>query len=445
TGGGAGGLNALQIYEGTGQVHPDHTDLYFGTQDNSLWASPDDGLTWPNRVDSEGFYLQMADRTETHNGQTITGQACFTCNNFQTEAHFVNQKPWTDPPGGGPAIGAPVFIDAGVYVEWAQVAANKFQLYITTTTGAAWTRIDGTIIETGKDFGLPLVAGPPRRPTLYQVVERPNGSNGLIRITDIRSNLATTVPVDAQLVDLAFFCNAPFTFVCKAAVGVDPNRPRHLIVADVGAQAMRFSTDGGATWTMDTALTRAVTANGSLLFFEPSFVSEGQVHAIAFDPSNSKLILVGTEQAGIIRSEDGGSTWAPVPDSIQIPAINSFFFDEVRGLVTISSYGRGLWRMSTRGGSLVAQAVQPDASELARSETVVEQDLFLVSSGGYDSGTVGKMTPKYDPNSFDSCRSYCTNSGYQEHTCLQLDGATSNGSTLTGWYCCREIALPDRS
>src|SRR5262249_45831198 len=188
TGGGAGGLNALQIYEVTGQVHPDHTDLYFGTQDNSLWASPDDGLTWPNRVDSEGFYLQMAHRTETHNGQTITGQACFTCNNFQTEAHFVNQKPWTDPPGGGPAIGAPVFIDAGVYVEWAQVAANKFQLYITTTTGAAWTPIDGTIIETGKVFGLPLVAGPPRRPTLYQVVERPNGSNGLIRITDIRSN-----------------------------------------------------------------------------------------------------------------------------------------------------------------------------------------------------------------------------------------------------------------
>src|SRR5437016_747233 len=50
TGGGAGGLNALQIYEVTGQVHPGpppaQTDLYFGTQDNSLWASSDGGATW---------------------------------------------------------------------------------------------------------------------------------------------------------------------------------------------------------------------------------------------------------------------------------------------------------------------------------------------------------------------------------------------------------------
>jgi photosystem II stability/assembly factor-like uncharacterized protein len=444
TGGGTGGLNALQIYEVTGQVHPDHTDLYFGTQDNALWASPDDGLTWPNRVESEGFYLQMAHRTDSHNGQTITGQACFTCNNFQTEAHFVNPKPWSDPPGAA-IVSAPVFIDAGVYVEWAQIGTNKFQLYITETTGTVWTPIEGTMIETPGVFGLPLVAGPSGQPTLYQAVQRPNGSNGLIRITGVRSNLATTISVDTQIVDLAFFCNAPHTFVCKAAVGVNPNDPMHVIVADVGAQAMKSSADGGATWSVDTALSRAVTANGSLLFFEPSFISAGQVHSIAFDPGNSNLILVGTEAAGIIRSENGGRTWAQVPNSIQIPAINSFFFDEIRGLVTISSYGRGLWRMSTRSGSLVAQAVQPDVSELHPSATVVKQDLLLVSEGDYDSGTISKMTSKYDANSLNSCRSYCSNSGYQEHTCLQLDGATSNGRTLTGWYCCREIALPDRS
>src|SRR5262249_55339126 len=58
-GGGQHGYDALQLYDIAGQVGPDHTDLYFGPQDNCLWASVDDGVNWSNARCPEGFALQM--------------------------------------------------------------------------------------------------------------------------------------------------------------------------------------------------------------------------------------------------------------------------------------------------------------------------------------------------------------------------------------------------
>ena len=92
TGGGVGGYHALQVYEITGQVHPDHTDLYFGTQDNDLWASGDNGVTWPKHVPAEGFYIQMPHDSATDSGQTITATRCAGCRNFNSSAHRIHRN-----------------------------------------------------------------------------------------------------------------------------------------------------------------------------------------------------------------------------------------------------------------------------------------------------------------------------------------------------------------
>jgi len=73
-GGGSGGLGALQIYDVEGTVHDDHTDVYFATQDNLEWASPDDGATWPGHLPEEGFNIEAPHRTGTDD-QTVTGLA----------------------------------------------------------------------------------------------------------------------------------------------------------------------------------------------------------------------------------------------------------------------------------------------------------------------------------------------------------------------------------
>ncbi len=70
------GMNSLLITDlaGTNMVRPDgavlSTSLYFGTQDNNLWASPDGGRTWPLNDQAEGFDLEV--RPDARPGEPIT-------------------------------------------------------------------------------------------------------------------------------------------------------------------------------------------------------------------------------------------------------------------------------------------------------------------------------------------------------------------------------------
>ena len=57
-------MNSLQMSDmaGTNFHQPDgsiKTSLYFTTQDNRIWASPDGGATWPNQDFQEGFGLEV--------------------------------------------------------------------------------------------------------------------------------------------------------------------------------------------------------------------------------------------------------------------------------------------------------------------------------------------------------------------------------------------------
>jgi len=354
TGGGAGGLAALQIYEVTGQVHPDHTDLYFGTQDNDIWGSGDAGLTWPGRRGAEGFHLQVLHSTPSSTGSQVTGTTCFGCGNFLSDAILANQVAWKEPQTSitMPAVTgiiAPVILDQGVYVQWVTLTTGGFQLAITNDSSTTWSLVPGTQSVVGP-FARHLfeVSGPRSNPTLWQPVARPDGTVGIIRITGVRSAMATITNADAGIKNLGFVAGGSATFVFKTGFGVDPNNTGRAWAADVGDNAVKFTLDGGNTWATDTALTNLVTAGGTLKMTETYF--GGQVRSIAVDPSNSNFILVGTEAAGIIATKDRGNTWAKIPGSEKIPTIQSIFIDEVQKKVYVSSYGRGLWRIDTTPG-----------------------------------------------------------------------------------------------
>jgi len=49
------------------------------------------------------------------------------------------------------------------------------------------------------------------------------------------------------------------TFRWPLVYAVDPRNSQHLIAADVGDSSMKFTTNGGARWEPDTALTDLVT------------------------------------------------------------------------------------------------------------------------------------------------------------------------------------------
>ncbi len=79
-------------------------------------------------------------------------------------------------------------------------------------------------------------------------------------------------------------------------------------------------------------------------FLTSTATQQPSVTTIAWDPSNSCHILVGTMQNGVIRSADGGTTWSRVAGSLVTTYVTSFFFPPT-GAIWMSTYGRGLWNI----------------------------------------------------------------------------------------------------
>ena len=352
TGGGTGGYTALQVYEVAGQVHPDHTDLFIGTQDNCLWASPDDGRNWINPRCPEGFALQMMRKTSSHNGEIITGNDV-GFGNFKSSDHFATFGRWNDPPNN---VGNPFIIDSGTYIQYVRAPGTPATMIaLTTDSGASWNTVTipggttpFTIVQSLSHW--PQIVGRPDHPRLYQAVARP-GSNsagpnfGLLRIDlDVANRTATAAPADVSgLGSLGAYGPGQGSFIVPTVFGADPCDPQHVIAPDVAAGEMKVTHDGGNTWTALAQLTSLILNSDEFLFSVPG--GPLQVHAVAFDPDVAGHILVGTEAAGIFESTNGGQTWAKIPYSDYfIRGISNFFFDR-NGIVIVATYGHGLWKL----------------------------------------------------------------------------------------------------
>lgn len=336
------GFGALQIYDLAGTVHPSHTDLYLGTMDNELWASANGGVTWPNHVSSEGFFLEAPHATPT-DGQTVVGQRCafsppfppcptFFANGSNGGSHFEagNSVPfWVDPPSGR---GVAYALAPEKFVE---VAGSVVYVGISGSWPVSAPLPSGLSLSTEGFVG----GG-----TAYFVSSLPGGAASLARVSGLLGPTPAVTATNVGPGNLDFWTPDDAPWIQPHILGVDPSNPMHLIAPDRATRTMRVSTNGGASWQADATLTRLVTDNGRLSFDNP-FVNS-QVHVIAFDPTNARYILVGTEASGIIASRNRGTTWFRVPHSRRIPAISDFFFDEREGFAFVSTYGRGLWKLN---------------------------------------------------------------------------------------------------
>ena len=384
-GGGNNGFQALQLYEVANQVHPTATDVYFGTQDNSLWASSDNGNTWPSNTCCEGFNFQLGRSTPTSAGQTIAYTACGACSNLKSEALFAGQTGWNNPPGGG---GSPIYIDTGVYLQWSIPNAptnTVSQLYLSINTGGSWMPVSGAMIAESLN-GPAKVSGSAANPTLIQAFNRAGGGIGLRRVTNTRSG---TPAVSAELFpgSVVSYCMAQGTFVCPPVFGVNPAAPNHVIVADRTTNAMRVSTDGGASWQIDLGLTDLLTNHGQRLFIASA---NPLAHVIQWDPVNTARIYVGSDDGGVIASFDSGVTWARLNESTGIVNASNFAFDEVQNRVLAASYGRGLWRLdlSTADISVAKSAPAVAGAQIRYAITVTNNGPLLVAENAIMTDTL---------------------------------------------------------
>ncbi|MEO7963149.1 MAG: hypothetical protein ABIT38_04475, partial [Gemmatimonadaceae bacterium] len=350
TGAGFNGYDALQIGEITGRAigsPKPHLDLYYATQDNSIKASSDGGQSWTHGLGGEGAILRAGAMDPVPSDEPVTGKSCGPCVIFEATPHLdgsPNSQLFHNAPDGNPAnrAGFPFQIVNAAYLQAVADTGppQKFDFFLTLDRGNGWHSVFSVPEQ---PFGIVQFAGSLANPVAYVSVQSPGGV-GLVRAANIATS-ATVRRADSTGSGFSSLGVLRTGQGMYAVFGVDPANPNHLLAADVGTNAMQASSDGGVVWYPLPALTAAVTDPGRFTFDQPDGAfpnRQSLASTIAWDPTNSCHILVGTMQNGIIRSADGGTTWKRVEGSTAATYITSFFFPPT-GDIWMSTHGRSLW------------------------------------------------------------------------------------------------------
>ena len=356
-GGRLGGFNALQVTEVDAQLIRDSwtTDLYFGTQDNNVWASN----IWGNiyaLFGAEGFFIEAERTVQSDADAQINFTACGGCQNNESGRHFAGSTPWHNPPGF--VTGSPVVIRRSTYVQGmpASVEADA-GLAITLNSGIAWWQF-ARFNEERRDLpklGRSGFDDPSHTTILYQAFRTNqlgpmwNQAARLLRVhrTEPTNDVGTVF--FPAMNGFGALGTTRTMFVPYQVYAVDPGNPFHLIAPDVVNQKVMETRDGGENWTEIPGLANLVTNNGQLVFrmnlLGPAFGAVFPVvTAVSFSPQDPRLVLVGTMEGGIYISGDNGATWRKIAGTDPATYITSFAWQNAN-TVYVSTYGRGLWKL----------------------------------------------------------------------------------------------------
>lgn len=354
-------MNSLQISDlaGTNFHLPDGsvtTTFYITTQDNSLYTSPNGGVTWTVGDGREGFGLEA--RTDAMAGESA--QIVFVgiggAQDTFADANVTNTRPVpTLDQNGTPLDGFqnPYFVsqqpgtNTSNWVRRRVPSAPLTEVYFSNNSGENWFqfatahfKFAGEVRTVGTVAWLPVFTG------------GVTNEIGLVPMsTSIPPGLPPPVYDDSDVVRLpgGGSLGQRFTeFDTHAIYGVHTTNWAYVIAPDIVANNMKVTRDGGKTWKTDAGLTAEVLRGGAVRMWggKADFL---QVTEIAFDPYNPRRILVGTRDSGIACSADDGATWRTIYDSDKIQYITGFHFHP-SGSVYVSSYGRGLWYMEPGPG-----------------------------------------------------------------------------------------------
>jgi photosystem II stability/assembly factor-like uncharacterized protein len=100
------------------------------------------------------------------------------------------------------------------------------------------------------------------------------------------------------------------------ALGLDPTNPQTLYAAGHGLWVIK-STDGGTTWAL-----------------KKQGLDGDDVHALAMDPNDPQKLYAWVVDKGLYRSTNGGEIWARVDDGPRVPATQTP--TDVKGLLSVN-------------------------------------------------------------------------------------------------------------
>jgi photosystem II stability/assembly factor-like uncharacterized protein len=367
-GGGTGGYNALQVTDIKGQlvggVLPRLT-LYFGTQDNNVWAVDRLGNAQGHDV-TEGYFIDAQRRFDKSTGgdPSITYVACGPCRPRVAKQQLAEARDVGHSPR---ETAAPVFVRPGQRIQNVPDGLD-----VTDDPALMTWRPFASFVQ--PPVGLPKVgfAGAGDHTIVYQAygTSIPESTSGkLMRIELSGGNSTVGYPVMGGFGAVAF--NRLMVKASYPVFAVDHTMPDHLIAADIGFERMAKSTNGAVTWEAMTTLTDDLKDNNRLLFRTnvPDFANAlPLVTAISYHPVDPSHVLLGTTEGGIYYSVDRGATWGKIGGSDPATYVTSFFWASLNS-VYVSTFGRGIWRLENHPIAL------PEAfDELCTTCDVVSND-----------------------------------------------------------------------
>ncbi|HSP99747.1 MAG TPA: FG-GAP-like repeat-containing protein, partial [Candidatus Dormibacteraeota bacterium] len=218
-----------------------------------------------------------------------------------------------------------------------------------TVDGEHWRRL-----SVG-DYVAALAVDPRTPSIVYAGSQDHSGGGYIIRSDDGGETWSDPIPVlDDLVVDIA----------------IDPQQPSTLYVTQ-GYGEVGISRDGGATWAVPTIAgylsvslavdphrSGTIHAAGQLgLYTSTDYGATWSFHAfperrdvteLVVDPLDSDVLYVGTYDAGILRSLDGGVTWSDGGAELANDSVSALAADADAGAVYIGT-GRGVYRSRDAG------------------------------------------------------------------------------------------------
>lgn len=356
------GMNSLQISDlaGTNIRMPNGsitTTLYITTQDNSLYTSPDGGVTWTVGDGREGFGLEGRNDANAGESAQIAFVGIGGDQDTFADANATNKRPVPKLDENGVALDSfqnPYFVSQQTGTNTSNWVRRRVptsmpltEVHFSNNSGDNWRKFAtvnfkfaGEVRTVGTVAWLPVFTG---------------GLNNEIGLVPMSTSTAPGFPPptydDSDVVRLpgGGSLGQRFTEFDKHAIyGVHPTNWGYLIAPDIVANDVKVTRDGGKTWSTSAGLTAEVLRGGAVSMWggKADFM---QLTEIAFDPYHPGRILVGTRDSGIVCSADDGRTWRTIYDSDKIQYITGFHFHP-SGAVYISSYGHGLWQMDASSG-----------------------------------------------------------------------------------------------
>src|SRR6266568_3792562 len=377
------GLHALWLYQLAGTAVPSlsRTDVYYGMQDNGQVCSNDDAVTFHNCGGADVF-----NTISPQTGPPVTVLKNQN-NGFQLyQEDGTTATAWTSPPvpaGGGidAAVGFGPSSFAFIIHDGSTPAV--YSVRVTTNAGTTWPQMGPNL--PGATSGLPngeqaiKASGPAAAPVFYLELTV-GGTPTIYRLQGPLNSTATLTAASNGLAN-------PYTY------NVNPANPLLLYTVDRGPQKVKFSTDGGQSWTNDNGLTTASTLGGVYPFIS---AAGPNINSFGFDPA-SQTIMAGTLFAGIFASFDGGASWSQLPGSQQVPRVLNFFFDtRNQGTVYVGSQGRGAWKIHVPQADLAITKTHSPDPVVAGTELTWT---LTVTNNGPDAApnvTVKDVLPAHD-------------------------------------------------